>query len=403
MNHDRYRILMVAPTSFFSDYGCHIRIAQEAHELQQRGHDVLIATYHNGDDVAGLRVVRSWDVPWIKRTLVGSSRHKIYLDAALSWRSLTTAMSFKPHIIHAHLHEGGLIGAVLKRIIRRPLVFDFQGSMTAEMLDHRFLASKSSPLYQPLYRLESWINRQADMVLTSSDNARQLLIDEFAHPATHVRTIADGIDTSYFAPQGPNPELRASLGIPLHRKVVVYLGLLAPYQGTNMLIESIPEVLQQAPDTHFLIMGYPDPAGYQAYAESLGVADYVTLPGRIRYLDSHHYLGLGDVAVAPKMSRTEGSGKIPQYMSLGMPVITFDSPVGRQYLGEHGIYAAYGDRHDLARKIIWALQHPDDCARIGQHNRELAISQHSIAHIGPQLEAVYRQLIPASKSHAAAD
>ncbi|MFN5934374.1 MAG: glycosyltransferase, partial [Roseiflexaceae bacterium] len=115
------RILMVAPTSFFSDYGCHIRIAQEAHELQRRGPVVRIATYHNGDGVAGLDVVRSWDVPWTKRTLVGSSRHKLYLDVALSWRSLQTALDFKPDIIHAHLHEGGLIGAVLKRIIRRPL------------------------------------------------------------------------------------------------------------------------------------------------------------------------------------------------------------------------------------------------------------------------------------------
>ena len=52
------RILMVAPTSFFSGYGCHIRIAQEAHELQRRGHVVRIATYHNGDDVAELEEQR---------------------------------------------------------------------------------------------------------------------------------------------------------------------------------------------------------------------------------------------------------------------------------------------------------------------------------------------------------
>ncbi|MFM2031520.1 MAG: hypothetical protein RLZZ297_285, partial [Chloroflexota bacterium] len=108
MSERRYRVLMIAPTSFFSDYGCHIRIAQEAQELQRRGHTVRIATYHNGDPVEGLDVVRSWDVPWIKRTLVGSSRHKLYLDVALSWRALAAAIAFKPDIIHAHLHEGGL-------------------------------------------------------------------------------------------------------------------------------------------------------------------------------------------------------------------------------------------------------------------------------------------------------
>lgn len=392
MTDRRYRVLMIAPTSFFSDYGCHIRIAQEAHELQARGHEVLVATYHNGDEVAGLQTVRSWDVPWIKRTLVGSSRHKLYLDVALSWRSLRAALNYKPDIIHAHLHEGGLIGAVLKRIISKPLVFDFQGSMTAEMIDHKFLSSTSSPLYTPLYQLESWINRQAEMVLTSSDNATNLLVNDFAHNPQHVTTIADGIDTEFFAPQPRNLELLATLGIPADRKVVIYLGLLAPYQGTNMLIEAIPDVLNAVPDAHFLIMGYPDPESYLRYAQSLGVADHVTLPGRIRYRESHHYLGLGHIAVAPKMSRSEGSGKIPQYMSLGLPVITFDTSVSRQYLGDNGIYAEYGSRESLTYHIIDTLKHPKRAAQIGHRNRKLAIVNHSISHIGPQLETIYQRL-----------
>jgi glycosyltransferase involved in cell wall biosynthesis len=139
-------------------------------------------------------------------------------------------------------------------------------------------------------------------------------------------------------------------------------------------------------------MGYPDPESYLRYAQSLGVASHVTLPGRIRYRDSHHYLGLGDVAVAPKMSRSEGSGKIPQYMSLGLPVITFDTSVSRQYLGDNGIYAEYGSRDSLTARIIETLHHPERAMRIGQRNRELAITNHSIAHIGPQLEMVYQRL-----------
>ncbi len=400
MSDVRFRVLMIAPTSFFSDYGCHIRIAQEAHELQRNGHTVLIATYHNGDAVENLQVVRSWDVPWIKRTLVGSSRHKLYLDVVLTWRVLQAAWQFKPDIIHAHLHEGGLIGAILKRIIRKPLIFDYQGSMTAEMIDHHFLSGYDSPLYKPLYALETWINRQADMVLTSSENARRMLIEEFGHPAAHVTTVADGIDTSYFAPQPADDNVRRMLGIPADRRIVVYLGLLAPYQGTNILIECIPQVIAAVPDAHFLIMGYPDPDSYRNYAESLGVGSYVTLPGRIRYLDSHLYLGLGEVAVAPKMSRSEGSGKIPQYMAMGLPVITFDSAVSRQYLGEAGIYAQYADREDLARCIIETLNNETIRTQAGKTNRDMALLHHSIQHIGPALEDVYAAVsTPQTPSH----
>ena len=92
----RHTILMIAPTSFFADYGCHIRIWQEAKALQKLGHRVVITTYHNGDDMPGVEIRRSWDVPWLKRAMVGSSRHKIYLDAALSYRALETGLRLRP-------------------------------------------------------------------------------------------------------------------------------------------------------------------------------------------------------------------------------------------------------------------------------------------------------------------
>ena len=38
------RILMIAPTSFFSDYGGHIRILEETYTLQGMGHEVAIVT-----------------------------------------------------------------------------------------------------------------------------------------------------------------------------------------------------------------------------------------------------------------------------------------------------------------------------------------------------------------------
>src|SRR4051794_28058409 len=139
-----HTILMIAPTSFFADYGNHIRIWQEAIALQHIGHRVVLATYHNGDDMPGLEIHRSWDVPWIKRAMVGSSRHKIYLDAALSYRALAVGLHVRPTIIHAHIHEGALIGAALKRVLGVPLIFDFQGSLTSEMLDHHFLSGTGS-------------------------------------------------------------------------------------------------------------------------------------------------------------------------------------------------------------------------------------------------------------------
>ncbi|MEN9934256.1 MAG: hypothetical protein RLZZ387_835 [Chloroflexota bacterium] len=393
-----HTVLMIAPTSFFADYGCHVRIWEEIKALQKIGHRLVLATYHNGDDMPGVEIRRSWDVPWLRRAMVGSSRHKIYLDAALSWRSLRVALGLRPTIIHAHLHEGALIGAVLKRILRVPLVFDYQGSMTSEMLDHRFLR-RESPLYVPLTRLERGINAQADALITSHSNAAGLLLKDGSVAPERLHTVIDSVNTDRFHPFDGSPEweaqrreLRAQLGIPAGKRVVAYIGLLAPYQGTDVLIQAAGLLAPQLPDVHFLIMGYPDPASYRAYADSLGVGDRVTLPGRIFYKDLHSYLALGDVAVAPKMSMTEGSGKIPNYMAMGLPVVTFDTPVSREYLGDAGIYAAYGSAEDLAAKIKLALDEPAWATDLAQRGRERAVRDLSWERAARQIDAIYTSL-----------
>jgi glycosyltransferase involved in cell wall biosynthesis len=392
----RQRILMIAPTSFFADYGCHVRIWEEAKTLQRLGHHITIATYHNGDNMPNLDIRRSWDVPWLKRAMVGSSRHKLYLDAALSWRSLRVAFAFRPTIIHAHLHEGALIGAILRKLTGIPLIFDYQGSMTAEMLDHRFISRESS-LYLPLTRLERWINRQADVIITSTQNSAELLRKSGDLANERIHSVTDSVDTDRFQPfdfstewETERQQLREALGIPAGRRIVVYIGLLAPYQGTNILIEAAQQVVAAMPDTHFLIMGYPDPGSYRAYAESLGIGTHVTLPGRILYKDLHSYLALGDIAVAPKMSATEGSGKIPNYMAMGLPTITFDTPVSREYLGEAGIYAIFGNKESLAAQILEALANPAWAHGLGQQSRAIAVRDLSWERAVQQIEGLYR-------------
>jgi glycosyltransferase involved in cell wall biosynthesis len=395
---------MIASTSFFSDYGNHVRIWEEAKAIQKLGHRLVLATYHNGDDMPGIDIRRSWDIPWIKRAIVGSSRHKLYLDVGLSWRCLRVGLQLRPDLIHAHTHEAASIGAALKRLLGVPLLLDYQGSMTSEMLDHRFI-KKNSPLYMPLVRLERFINRQADAVVTSTHNAAALLRRDGAIDPQRLQAVIDSVNTERFRPfdgsaqwEAQRHDLRAQLGIPEGRRIVVYIGLLAPYQGTNVLIDTARLLAARRPDVHFLIMGYPDPMSYRAYAEAQGVADHVTLPGRILYKDLHSYLALGDVAVAPKMSLTEGNGKISNYMAMGLPVVAFDTPVSREILGETGIFAQFGSVKDLARQIDLALEDREMATRMGAAGRARAVAEFSWERAAHQFESIYDTLLAGSRS-----
>ena len=391
-----YRVLMIAPTSFFADYGCHVRILEETLALQARGHRVTICTYHNGDDVAGLNIRRSLDVPWHAGVQVGSSRHKLYFDAMLSLQTLKTAVAVRPHLVHAHLHEGALIGGVVGRLLRVPVLFDYQGSLTAEMLDHRFLRP-DSPMLGPTRRLEHYLNHSVDLIVTSSHHAAHRLCQEEGLTDERVRPLPDAVNTDRFHPHALSADertaLRARLGIGPERKVVVYLGLLAPYQGTDLLLEAARRIVAVEPAAHFLIMGYPGTDTYAQQAARLGLAHYTSFPGRIPYAEAQCYLALGDIAAAPKLSLTEGAGKIYNYIAMGLPVVAFDTPVAREIMGGDGYYAPAGDAAGLAEQILRVMRAPEAARSCVERLRRRAETDYSWRQRGGELNAIYESLL----------
>jgi glycosyltransferase involved in cell wall biosynthesis len=371
----RFRVLMIAPTSFFADYGCHVRILEEARILQKMGHRVTIVTYRNGHDVPGLDIRRTLPIPWRREYEVGSSRHKIAFDALLGLKTLELLVRERYDVIHAHLHEGALIGLVLGRLFRIPVVFDFQGSLTGEMVDHKFL-SEQSRFFAPLLRLETWINRSAHAVLTSTANAERLLVERFGCDPERVQTLPDSVNADVFRPAETYPagelaELRASLGIPADRRLIVYLGLLAEHQGTSHLLRAMQLLVQRRTDVHLLLMGFPGEAVYHRQAHELGVGNFVTFTGRIPYPDAPKYLALGDIAVAPKLSATEGAGKLLNYMAVGLPTVAFDTPVAREYLGLDGLLARRGDVESLAEELAACLYPEESRTPVDRMKRQL--------------------------------
>ncbi len=374
-----HNVLMIAPTSFFADYGCHVRIREEAQILRQMGNRVTICTYHNGRDVAGLDIRRTVPIPWRTDYEVGSSRHKIAFDGLLAWKALAVALQVRPNIIHGHLHEGALIGYVVSRLLGVPLVFDFQGSMTGEMIDHHFLNPKGL-FYRPARWLEEAIVRMPAAIITSSQHAAQLLQKDFHCPPDKIVAIPDCVNADFFAPTQSEPsrrEMKSNLGIAPERQVVVYLGLLAQWQGTDLLLQAAAQLVARRPNVQFLIMGFPAVEVYRERAHQLGLDDHVTFTGKIPYEQAPSFLSLGDVAAAPKISATEGSGKLLNYMAMSLPIVSFDVPVSREYLDGLGMYAQPGDVSSLAEALEMALADSAKSRELGQRLRQRVVEHYS--------------------------
>lgn len=383
------KILMLAPTPFFADRGCHVRIYEEARALMACGHEVRIATYHLGRDMAGIATDRTIRIPWYRKLSAGPSWHKPYLDILLFFTALRAARRMRPDLIHAHLHEGAFFGVFLKKILGIPLLFDCQGSLTGELADHGF-ARKGSLLYRFFALLEGWINRNADAIITSSGAGRDDLVGRWGVPARKVTALMDGVDTAVFRPY-PRDEVRRRLGIAPQVPLVVFLGVLNRYQGIDLLLSAMVILKAKGSPVRFLVMGFPD-EGYREKARELGVDDMVTFTGRIDYGKAPACLSAGDMAVSPKISLTEANGKLFNYMACGLPTVVFDTPINREILGDAGVYARFGDAADLADRIEALAADAAGRDRLGQQVRDRAEKEHSWRARGEQLSGVCRRL-----------
>lgn len=388
------RILMIAPTPYFSDRGCHVRIYEEAKALTARGHQVRIVTYHLGRDLEPVPVERTLSIPWYTKREAGPSWHKLYLDLLLFCKVAAVAKKYKPDVIHAHLHEGVLIGWPVARLHRIPLLFDYQGSLTGESLNHGFFA-KGSLLHRLFRGLEKGLDGLADLVVTSSTPGMQELKEQWQMPLRKLRSLPDGVDTSVFRHLSRR-ETRQQLGLDDEVPVIVFLGLLNRYQGIDLLLQAVRLLIRHGRIFHLLVMGYPE-AAYRKKAEQLNIGSFVTFTGRIDYAEAPLMLAAGDLAVAPKVSDTEANGKLLNYMACGLPVVAFDTPVNRELLGDDGLYAGLGDAEDLANCLSNALSDREQLRQRGRLLRERAVEQFSWSARVLQLEQLYRDMLTVEK------
>ena len=383
------RVLMLAPTPFFGDRGCHVRILEEVRGLRPLGVEVLVATYHVGRDVPEVPVVRTPSLPWVRRLPVGFSIHKPYLDLLLLVTAARAARTFRPDVLHGHLHEGAALATLLGRRLGRPAVADLQGSLTGELIDHHALPA-SGPLPRLSRAIERAIVRGPSRVLASSASFARELCERWA-AGDRVVPLPDGVDPDVFRPGLPADDLRDALGL-TGKRIVVYLGVLTAYQGVDDLLAAWPAVVAALPDAHLLLMGYPNESRYRARVAAAGLGVSVTVTGRIDYAQAPRYLALGEVAISPKRSATEANGKLLNYMASGLATIAYDGPVSREILGEAGVFVPLGDRGALGTACAGLLADAGERKWRGQALRERAVGEFGWPALAGRLAGVYRDV-----------
>jgi glycosyltransferase involved in cell wall biosynthesis len=231
-------------------------------------------------------------------------------------------------LIYAHTHMGLFPAVLAGKRTGVPVVADIHGHHLEETIF--FGGLKRGSLR---YRFWQLVERFSVVRSTALTVVCDPLKAYFEKMVRQVLVVPGGVDPDLFSPAiKPDREIETwKRG----RIAVAYVGNLRPYQGVDMLLESIIGV--QATGGHrycFFFLGNPDEeTPYHQWVHQHGLADSVVFLGQRPYADVPHCLAAADVLVVPRpftlVSHYAFPSKLAEYISMGRPVVATN--VGDHY------------------------------------------------------------------------
>lgn len=154
----------------------------------------------------------------------------------------------------------------------------------------------------------------ADRVLSNSDFTRDLLVDLIGVAPERIAVIYPTVDEKRFQPAPPSHDLRASIGLKDHQKLILSVGRLQRRKGFDNMIRSLPLLLRQGLNVHYALIGIGEDWDHlRELAAEFGVADRVHLLGHVSYEDLPRWYNTCDLFAMPNRDingDTEGFGLV---------------------------------------------------------------------------------------------
>jgi glycosyltransferase involved in cell wall biosynthesis len=386
------KILMIAPEPFFETRGTPFSVFHRSKALGKLGHEINLVTYHIGEDVdiTNVEICRIPKIPFIKHVAIGPSLAKIPLDVVLFLKTFSMIIKNKYNCIHVH-EEAAFIGCIFKKIFRIPLVYDMHSSIPQQLINFNF--TKNKFLIKIAIIGEKWIIKNSDVVIAIcpnlgdivykiDQNKKVIIIENTPLADKHDNTTEENIN-----------KLKNQLNIE-NNKVVLYTGTLEYYQGIDLLLKGIPQVIKKINNVKYIIVGgeAEQIEEMKVLASSLNINDYVVFTGKRPVNEMPAFMAIADILVSPRCIGTNTPLKIYSYLKSGKPIVATNLLTHTQVLDENVSILTAPDSNAFADGIIHLLTDDNLRKQIGLKGIELANIKYSYDVFMLKTDQVYKYI-----------
>jgi glycosyltransferase involved in cell wall biosynthesis len=305
------------------------------------------------------------------------------LDPVAIFRIARRLRRQRAQILVTHSSVDAWIGGAAARLAGVPVV----------RMRHLSVPVQSNPLSRAVY------TRMCDMIVTTGEAIRRLLIQRLQLSPSKVFSIPTGVDLDVFRPDRIDPRyLRKELRFEAKAPLVGMVAVLRSWKGHLVFLQALREVQEHRPDVQAVLVGEgPFREVIQDGVRSHGLEATVRFLGHRE--DVAEILGGLDVVVSASTAAEGIPQALLQALAMGRAVVATDVGGIPEIIrhGETGWLVPPGEPAGLAKAILEALADPVRGRQMGALGRTIVETEYSLERMGERMERLYAKLASARR------
>ena len=323
-------------------------------------------------------------IPNVKKSFLAKIQILLFLASQIK-NAKNIIKKEKISLIHAHwIIPQGLIGVLLKKIYKVPLIVTVHGSDLFPLKNKIFI------------NLQKKAVTNSNIVTVNSKTGEKELFSRFPEIKTKLKTIPMGIDIKIFRPKNIKFKYKKYK----NNKIILFVGRFNEQKGIEYLIKAMPSVVSKIKNAKLLIIGEGD---YRRYLEKitndLKINDFVEFLGSKPHKELPDYYNLADIFVLPAVTTkigTEAFGLVLiEAMACGTCVIGSSSGGIKNVIKDNfnGLIFQEKNSEELANKIVKVLEDSKLKKKLSRNGLKYASQNYNWEIISNKFLKIYQQLL----------
>jgi len=301
-------------------------------ELSKKN-SICLISFEREDDLGSIDEIetflRGYDIEWHYR--VYSNKYGIVstvwqiMEAVSLGSKLIKKRSID--IVHARSMIPATMGLLLKKMHGVKLLFDIRGFAVDEKVDSGRL-KKNALLYKVLKKLDNYLYKTSDHIVTLTHAAKEILGDDLNIPEKKITVIPTCANREVFSVmnQDERDAFKNALGYAKKDKIVIHTGTVSGWYDFESEVKLIKEMMKQNEDVYFLVLNKNE----QDFIEKM-LSTHQLPTQKVQLLSSpfdevYKYLNIADVSlffIKPSYSKQASAPtKFAENVACLLPSIT---------------------------------------------------------------------------------